>query len=108
MSTTRAEFSADFFRSLFGDSMEEWAGFLDVSIRAVEEAKAALAAAVEAGDAQGLSNARQGIGPSLTQWGATSLETSLRQLSVEDKATWHTLSAEFDVLIGCLRGLQTA
>lgn len=106
MSSTRAEFSPDFFRSLFGASKTEWEDFLDVSIRAVEEAKDKLTAAVAGSDQQGLSEARHGIGPSLTQWGAVSLESSLRQLHVDSPSSWDALSAEFDVLLACLRGLK--
>lgn len=107
MSKTQAEFSPDFFRSLFGAAPEEWKGFLDVSVRAVEEARAKLETAMAAGDAVALSETRHSIGPSLTQWGATSLETGLRELTADQKALWTPLSEEFDTLLNCLKRLQS-
>ena len=107
MSKTQAEFSPDFFRSLFGAAPDEWKGFLEVSVRAVEEAQAKLDKAMEAGDAISLSETRHSIGPSLTQWGATSLESGLRGLTPAQVAIWTSLSGEFDALIGCLKRLQS-
>ena len=107
MSKTQAEFSPDFFRSLFGAAPEEWKGFLDVSVRAVEEARAKLETAMAAGDAVALSETRHSIGPSLTQWGATSLEAGLRELTADQKALWTALAVEFDALLSCLKRLQS-
>lgn len=107
MSKTQAEFSPDFFRSLFGAAPEEWKGFLEVSVRAMEEARSKLNQAMEAEDATALSETRHSIGPSLTQWGATSLESGLRELTPDQKAIWTSLSGEFDALLGCLKRLQS-
>lgn len=107
MSRTQAEFNPDFFRSLFGESREDWKGFLEVSIRAIEEARDKLAAAVAAQDLKAISETRHSIGPSLTQWGVVTLEGDLRQLDADHLHRWPDLEAEFNLLLAALRRLET-
>ena len=107
MSRTQAEFNPDFFRSLFGESREDWRGFLGVSIRAIEETRDKLAAAVAAQDLKAISETRHSIGPSLTQWGVVTLEGDLRQLDADQMRQWPDLEAEFNVLLTALRRLET-
>ena len=86
MSRTQAEFSPDFFRSLFRSGTGRGKGFLGVSIRAIEEGRSKLDQAVAAEDATAISETRHSIGPSLTQWGVVTLEGDLREIDPQSKA----------------------
>ena len=105
-SKTAAEFDAAYFRQLFGSDDTSWAEFVSVSIHSFAEAKADLGDAATAGDMESASKVRHAIGPSLTQWGAVTLESSLRALDADNLAEdWAPLEPEFDALIAALKAL---
>jgi hypothetical protein len=105
-SKTAAEFDAAYFRQLFGSDDTSWAEFVSVSIHSFAEAKADLCSAAASGDMDSASKIRHAIGPSLTQWGAVTLESSLRALDADNLAEdWAPLEAEFDALIAALKAL---
>jgi len=97
---TETEFDPTYFRQLFGEDQATWTEFLSVSLKAFENAKAELNHATQAGDITSISKVRHSIGPSLTQWGAVSLEAALRELKVSTAIeSWPSIQAEFDALI---------
>lgn len=105
-SKTAAEFDAAYFRQLFGSDETSWAEFVSVSIHSFVAAKADLCAAAASGDMESASKVRHAIGPSLTQWGAVSLESSLRALGADNlREGWVPLEPEFDALIAALKAL---
>ena len=105
-SKTAAEFDAVYFRQLFGSDETSWTEFVSVSIQSFAEAKTDLSAAATSGNMESASKIRHAIGPSLTQWGAVTLESSLRALDADNLAEdWAPLEAEFDALIAALNAL---
>ena len=105
-SKTAAEFDAAYFRQLFGSDETSWAEFVSVSIQSFAEAKTDLRAAATSGNMESASKIRHAIGPSLTQWGAVTLESSLRALDADNLAAqWPPLESEFDALIAALQAL---
>ncbi len=107
MSKTEAEFDARYFQNLFGESTEEWMEFVKVSIHTFAEGRAKLNEAVLHQNMKAFSDARHAIGPSLQQWGALSLELSLRELTQDQfNAKWPTLELEFDGLMRQLEKIQ--
>ena len=96
---TEPEFDPSYFRQLFGEDQATWAEFLSVSLKAFQNAKAELNQATQAGDIASIAKVRHSIGPSLTQWGATSLEAALRELTSSTAVeSWPSIQAEFDAL----------
>ena len=105
-SRTAAEFDAAYFRQLFGSDDTSWAEFVSVSIQSFAAAKTDLGAAATSGNMESASKVRHAIGPSLTQWGAVTLESSLRALRADNLAEqWAPLESEFDALIAALKAL---
>ena len=105
-SKTASEFNAAYFRQLFGSDDTSWAEFVSVSIQSFAGAKTDLSAAAASGDMDSASKIRHAIGPSLTQWGAVTLESSLRALDADNLAEdWAPLEPEFDALIAALQAL---
>ena len=97
---TETEFNPTYFRQLFGEDQTTWAEFISVSLKAFQNAKAELNQATQAGDITSIAKVRHSIGPSLTQWGATSLETALRELTSSTALeSWPSIQTEFDALI---------
>ena len=77
-----------------------------MSIHSFAAAKTDLSAAATTGNMESASKIRHAIGPSLTQWGAVTLESSLRALDADNLAEdWAPLEAEFDALIAALNAL---
>lgn len=107
MSTrTATEFNPAFFQGLFGPDQPEWKAFIEVTVKTFQAAKVKLQAATKAGDMQTVSDTRHSIGPSLTQWGAVSLESELRRLDASNMAsTWPQLEPEYDALLAALDAL---
>ena len=107
MSKIEAEFDARYFQNLFGESTQEWTEFVEVSIRTFSEGRVKLSQAVSNKDMDALSNARHAIGPSLQQWGALSLELSLRTLTPDRlDAEWPPIALEFNGLMSELEKLR--
>ena len=105
-SKTAAEFDDAYFRGLFGSDETSWTEFVSVSIHSFAEAKTNLGAAAHAGDMESVSKVRHAIGPSLTQWGAVTLESSLRRLDANNlMELWAPLESEFDALLAALNAL---
>ncbi len=102
---TQTEFDPTYFRQLFGEDQATWAEFIVVSIKAFQNAKDELSKATQAGDMASMSRIRHSVGPSLTQWGAVSLEAALQDLSPNAHASWPSIQTEFDALIQALEAL---
>ncbi len=103
---TETEFNPTYFRQLFGEDQATWAAFLSVSLKAFQNAKAELKQATQAGDIGSISKIRHSIGPSLTQWGAISLEVTLRELTPSTAShSWPSIEKEFNALIQALETL---
>ena len=97
---TETEFDPTYFRQLFGEDQATWEEFLSVSLKAFQNAKAELNRAIQAGDIASIAKVRHSIGPSLTQWGASSLEATLRELTPSTAShLWPSIEKEFDALI---------
>ena len=97
---TETEFDPAYFRQLFGEDQATWSAFVAVSLKAFQNAKAELSHATQAGDIATISKVRHSIGPSLTQWGAISLEAALRELTCTKALdSWPSIEKEFDALI---------
>ena len=98
--TTATEFDATFFRGLFGTDEASWTEFIRVSITSFKEAREQMAEAIATGDMETISKVRHAIGPSLTQWGAVTLERTLRQLDTSNMGeSWPSIEPEFDALL---------
>ena len=81
--------------------------FVKVSIRTFAEGRVKLNEAVLHQNMKAFSDARHASGPSLQQWGALSLELSLRELTQDQfNAKWPTLELEFDGLMRQLEKIQ--
>ena len=107
MSTrTHSEFNPAFFQGLFGSDIPEWEAFIEVTVKTFKEAQVKLREATNSGDMQTVSDTRHSIGPSLTQWGAVSLESELRSLEASNMAaTWSELEPEFEALLAAFDSL---
>ena len=98
--TTATEFDATFYRGLFGADEASWAEFISVSITSFKEAREQMAQAISTGDMETVSKVRHAIGPSLTQWGAVTLEGTLRQLDPSNLGeSWPSIEPEFEALL---------
>jgi hypothetical protein len=107
MSKTEAEFDAGYFKNLFGEATVEWHEFIAVSIRTFSEGRVKLNRAVSEKDMDAFSDSRHGIGPSLQQWGALSLERSLRELTLDQlDGNWPNIELEFEGLMAELEKLK--
>lgn len=104
--TTATEFDAAFFRGLFGTDEANWTEFIGVSVKSFKEAREQMARAISAGDMDTVSKVRHAIGPSLTQWGAVTLEGTLRQLDASNMGDlWPSTEPEFDALFAAFEAL---
>ena len=104
--TTATEFDAMFFRGLFGTDEASWTEFIGVSVNSFNEAREQMARAISAGDMDTVSKVRHAIGPSLTQWGAVTLEGTLRQLDATNmEDLWPSIDPEFDALMAAFESL---
>ena len=98
--TTATEFDATFFRGLFGTDEASWTEFIGVSVNSFTESREQMARAISEGDMDTVSKVRHAIGPSLIQWGAVTLERSLRQLDTSNMGeSWPSIGPEFDALL---------
>jgi len=103
---TGTEFDAAYYRQLFDPDETSWSQFVEVSVNTFQQAKADLEQAAGQGDMDTVSRVRHAIGPSLTQWGAISLETELQRLDASNLTnSWAPLAPEFDALLAALNAL---
>ena len=101
--TTATEFDAAFFRGLFGTDEASWTEFIGVSTASFKEAREQMAQAIAEGNMETVSKVRHAVGPSLTQWGAVTLEHSLRKLDAENMGRlWPSIDPEFNALFSAL------
>jgi len=104
--TTETEFDATFFRGLFGTDEASWTEFIGVSVNSFQEAREQMARAISEGDMETVSKSRHAIGPSLTQWGAVTLEETLRRLDASNMGElWPSVEPEFDALFAAFEAL---
>ena len=65
-----------------------------------------MARAISEGDMETVSKVRHAIGPSLTQWGAVTLEGTLRRLDTSNMGDlWPSIEPEFDALFTAFKAL---
>lgn len=104
--TTATEFDATFFRGLFGTDEASWTEFIGVSVNSFKAAREQMARAISEGDMDTVSKVRHAIGPSLTQWGAVTLEGTLRRLDASNMGDlWPSIEPEFDALFTAFEAL---
>jgi len=104
--TTETEFDATFFRGLFGTDEASWTEFIGVSVNSFKAARGQMARAISEGDMETVSKSRHAIGPSLTQWGAVTLEGTLRRLDASNMGElWPSVEPEFDALFAAFEAL---
>ncbi len=98
-----SEFNPAYYRSIFGDDPENWAGFIEVTLRTYREGFSKLKQAAAEHDMSIISEVRHALGPSLHQWGAVSLEQALLSLTVDDiDRDWPPLEPEFEALLAAI------
>ena len=104
--TTATEFDATFFRGLFGTDEASWTEFIGGSVNSFKAAREQMARAISEGDMETVSKVRHAIGPSLTQWGAVTLEGTLRRLDTSNMGDlWPSIEPEFDALFTAFKAL---
>ena len=108
MSTkTKLEFNSTYFKSIFGDDEDEWQTFVSINISTYRRGVADFRSAIQEKDMSTVKEVRHALGPTLQQWGATSLEQRLIGLEPETlDSEWPLLEPEFEDLIAALEALR--